>query len=586
MDSAVDSISAAKADLQRELERLDRSILAAQEDGDYALVADFEEQKDRLRIAHASKVASIRSRTSLEIVRDTDQEPVYVPGFGNEPRLLAKDTGAVGVHLLCDLIKRKSTLTFERTFETALDLIDQECGKSIVASQGQIWRYNRTSGVWEALEQEMLERHVAGYFNASVDGKTPYRCTAWTLRDAIEFGKMRVGDREFFDNPVRGIAAGNGFLKLHQPPVDGQYLSYVDHSPAYRCRSGYSFSLGSDIDRLFELQPYENHFLAFHPEWMAVMPTYLETCYGAWLRGNSDPEMDARFMQEFEGISMLGIAPTFARALFIRGTGGTDIDSGNNGKGAYYNLLARTFPSGSVRGALDLSSWKQPHERTGLMGGKLLGLMDEVSHIGNPDLFRIVVTGGDINARFTGANSGPAFTYRPIAGIVMAGHELPNLPAKHLNGVARRLAFVDFQNIFKRGSNYIPEAELFARIQPELPYIFAWRLAGALRALQAGDYTQPSGQASAIKTFVAENDPLIQFWDDCVEISESARTHSGTVWSRFKSWSEHANQKLTMTQIGFAKAFKQIATKRGATHDPNNKVYRGIALSGEDYEAR
>lgn len=584
MDSAADTIARAKADLQRELDRLDRRIAAAEEEGDHALAYDFEQQKDKLRIDYASRVASVhQSRPNLNLVHNMEDEPPHIPGYGNEPRLLAKDTSAVGVHLLCDLIKRKNCLTYERDFDTALGLVAQERDRSIVACQGQIWRFNRTTGIWEGMDQKYLERHVSDYFNMTVEGKTPFRSTAWTLRDSIEFAKMHIGNESFFDSPPRGIAIGNWFVKLLQPAVNGQHLEFVEHNANHRCRSGYPFDLDESISPLFDLQPYDGHFSAFHPEWLARMPTYLQTCYGAWLKGNLDPEMDARFMQEWEGLSMLGLAPTFAKALFIRGTPGTDTTSGNNGKGTYYSILQQTFPAGSVRGALDLKSWKQTYERTGLMGA-LMGQMDEVDDIGNPDLFRIIVTGGDINARFTGGKSSEPFTYRPIAGIVMAGHELPHLPARQLNGVARRLAFVDFPNVFRRGTGgtHIPEVELFARIQKELPYIFAWRLAGALRALQAGDYTQTSGQSNATKEFITSSDPMLQFWDDCIELSENGRTPARTLWSAFKSWSEYSNQKLKMTQIGFAKAFKTLATKRGASHDPNNKVYRGIKITGEE----
>jgi putative DNA primase/helicase len=168
------------------------------------------------------------------------------------------------------------------------------------------------------------------------------------------------------------------------------------------------------------------------------------------------------------------------------------------------------------------------------------------------------ITGGDqITARFMRQDF---FTFKPQLKLWIAGNHKPGLrnvdPA-----MRRRMNLIPF-------SVAIPEAErdrdLAVKLKGEWPIILRWMIEGCLEWQRVGLCT-PDIVRSATDDYMAQEDNLAQWLDECCEIASVYRATSGEAFESWKRWAERNGE-----HTGSQKKFSQRLEDRGFGKERNN----------------
>lgn len=531
--------------------------------------------------------------------RPTPQPPAPTPppnlSILRTPELTRPSELAIGMHVLVDRLRGSDRPTFIDTWDDVVKTVEGETGKRIVSDEAQIWIYNDPDerrhpqapepdpdtpfGAWTAIPHADLIRHVTRYEGTRIKAsKADCLLNDHKIAGAVKCAKARIAVSEFFANSRPGLAFRNAYATINLETGD---LELYKHSPLYKCRSAYPWPLSEYTPEWLDLKADAPYLQATHEAWGAAnaCPTWMRLLR-TWTAPNKNPGQDIAFIQELLGLSILGYATQKGKALFIIGTGGSGPESGNNGKSTFLDLLEQVIfpPKKTIQ--TDLSSWGQSYERTQLMNGILLCGLDESRKFPDAGLLNKIITGGSIQARYSGARSSELFSYKPIAGVIAAGQKLPEL--SDMLGAQRRWVFIDFKNTIDR-KDVIDLNILKLMIKEEIGSIMLWILQGARRAIRQG-YTIPDASKVYSQEFAEMNDPAMRFWQDCIQVEAGCKLKSTSIWRRFLQWAEleHLDTRPgKISQIGFMRnQFKPLAMqqKNGVEYDHTHSTYNNLSF--------
>jgi putative DNA primase/helicase len=274
------------------------------------------------------------------------------------------------------------------------------------------------------------------------------------------------------------------------------------------------------------------------------------------------------FLQRFLGYCCTGHVHEHV-IVFLYGTGA-------NGKSVFVNTVAGIFGDYAVVPPIEMflvSKYdRHPTEIARLQGARLV-VAQETEKGRSWDEAKIkALTGGDrLTGRFM---RGDFFDFKPTHKLLISGNTKPSLRNVD-EGIRRRFLIVPF-------TVQIPPAErdpnLAEKLKAEWPAILRWVVDGCLEWHRVG-LVVPTIVREATEAYLAGQDTLEQWIEDCLEEDPNAFTATRALFVSWKGWSEARNMRA-----GTEKAFAEELVGKG--YQPHRTMsargFNGLALKAHD----
>jgi P4 family phage/plasmid primase-like protien len=361
-------------------------------------------------------------------------------------------------------------------------------------------------GVWKDMPKSYLEGFAEENFDPSP-----------TNQMVSEFlGKMtrsNLRDQKWFEGTQGIVNFQNGVLNM-----DSREL--MSHSP--------------DYPFLYKL-PFEYD------------PTAICPRFDQYLEEVTLEDADVKnVLLEFMGYTLAGVSPEIGqKALILTG-------EGSNGKSVLLDLLKYMAGEGNYA-SLYMGSELAKMENRYQLDGKLFNVSEEVPEraMSDSSLFKSLVTGGEVQARKLYCDS---FSMKTNAKIIMACNDLPKTRDTS-HGILRRLIIVPFKRRFTEKNRDI---HLRKKIYAEASGIFNRAMEGLDRFFKQEQFTESKTIKKAVESYHEENDPLILWFKDTYEDSETENPIPvKEVYEKYKFAMEDMEER-PMTMIAFSRAMARI----------------------------
>lgn len=144
-----------------------------------------------------------------------------------------------------------------------------------------------------------------------------------------------------------------------------------------------------------------------------------------------------------------------------------------------------------------------------------------------------------------------AFVFIPKFKLWFAFNHKPQIPDDS-EGMWRRPKLILFNQSFKEpgecGSNDLPkDKDLESTLLSEYPGILNWLVNGCLDYRRDG-LQEPREVTAATKQYRDENNPLIEFIEDCCVVDAGASTKVGALYDAYKEWSEMNGERYPLSR--------------------------------------
>ena len=182
--------------------------------------------------------------------------------------------------------------------------------------------------------------------------------------------------------------------------------------------------------------------------------------------------------------------------------------SGANGKSVLFEVVRALLGAENVSHYSLQSLTVDPSYARAHLANKLLNYATELSGKSDPNVFKQLVSGEPVEARFP---YGQPFMLTDYAKLIFNCNELP-ADVEHTHAYFRRFLIVPFNET-------IPEAEQDKQlavkiIDAELSGIFNWVLTGLNRLLEQGRFTQSAVVSKQVENYRLQADSVRSFLDD------------------------------------------------------------------------
>jgi P4 family phage/plasmid primase-like protien len=401
-------------------------------------------------------------------------------------------------------------------------------GRPLVTSEGAIWVYDRTRGIWssEGVERALRTTIVERFAGIPAGPKAvPLRVNNADVEGVIKIVKLLTEDAKFFASAPAGVACENGFVTL-----DG----VVPHSDTHRARTHYPLAFAPDA----RSQRWEK---------------FLDDLF----RDDSDKAQKIACLQEVFGGALFGLSTRFQKCAVA--TGG-----GSNGKSTLFTIIRTLFPDGKVQ-AIPPKKWEHGFTLANFRG-TLLNLVSDMPHgaIIDSEHFKEIIAGDVVTAE---EKHKPAFSLRPIAGHVFACNELP-ATSDHSFGFWRRFLVIPFLRNFEDD----PARDTMIAekiIATERAGVLAWLVTGARRLDAAKTYTVPASHAAAMTKWQNEANTVGLFKAECTAPWPKLGTgiQASRLYALYRNWAELGGFKSV--------ARTQFAQRMAALGCPSQKKEDG-----------
>ncbi len=418
--------------------------------------------------------------------------------------------------------------------EIAARVLDRLGPDPVTYDVGRAWRYSPARGVWEALDEELLE-DIAGSFAGAPctfgDGE-PLRIGASAVKGARHILRNRLladPARLTFSAAPAGMAFVNGFVT-----VAGGVVALAAHSPTRLARWRYEFTYDASAPC--------PRFLGFLGELFADV---------------SGEEREGRIalLQEFLGACLVGDATRYQRYLVMFAPGG-------NGKSELLRVCRACFPPGTVT-SLEPQKWSDDRHAAALEGVRA-NFVDELPDdeiMGGHNVKRIV-TGEPLTARRVYKD---AITFSPKCGHIFATN-VPIQSSDYSDGFWERPAVLLLSRKFRASPHRRLEAAK-GIVEEELAGIVAWAIEGAARAQRLRGYSEPASSAATLLEWRDDNDQVRGFVG---EKPLGGSWEAATLYDAYREWAKASGCAVMslakfgrrLVANGLAERWR-TATKRG-----------------------
>lgn len=270
-------------------------------------------------------------------------------------------------------------------------------------------------------------------------------------------------------------------------------------------------------------------------------------------------ESDRLTIQEFFGYSLIR-SKRYHKGMIFDG-------DGRNGKGVLLNLLkALHYKNASI----NLDNLRGFGLENGL-DASLLSCPELPKKNFDSELFKSIVAEDEINVD---RKHKKAVSASLPGKLVILTNGLPTLTDRSA-GFWARLLIIQFKVSFVGRE----DTGLEKRIrQTELPAILNWAVAGLVRLLQNGRFTEGESLRRAVETARLESDPIRLFiHDKGAAIAENTWIGKDDIFGRFQMWSEH-NGFAKCNNVTFWKRFRSVfpelreKDRKGGGREVNIKI--------------
>jgi putative DNA primase/helicase len=277
----------------------------------------------------------------------------------------------------------------------------------------------------------------------------------------------------------------------------------------------------------------------------------------------SDKELQD-YIQRMFGYILTGV--TFEHALFFfYGTGA-------NGKSVFLNTIAGVLGDYSRVAPIEtfIASHTESHptDLAGLQGARLVIATETEDGRRWAESKLKSLTGGDrISARFMRQDY---FDFTPQFKLGFAGNHRPGLRSVD-DAMRRRMNLIPF-------SVTIPVAKrdpkLAEKLRNERGGILAWAIEGCL-AWQKIGLKQPKVVSAATNEYLAAEDALGRWLDECTVKSPNAKAGSSDLFHNWRRWADNSGE-----YVGSQKRFSQNLEARGfiTSRTKTERVFVGLRL--------
>ena len=341
----------------------------------------------------------------------------------------------------------------------------------------------------------------------------------------------------------RLVAFRNGLIDLDEALAAGRPPALRPHDPRHFCGVALPFQ--------------------YDPE--AGCPLWSVTLGGILPATGPDDRRDA-VLQEAMGLTILPGDLSFQKFLILVGPGG-------NGKSTVLETWEAMLGADNVAHVpLDALGGEF---RMGEMAGKLANIAGDMNHLDKVAEGQLKqLTTGDpiqINRKFL-----PPVTMRPTARLIFAANVLPPIHDRS-DGVWRRMIAMPFLRTIPDSEK---DRERARRLKAELPGIFNWALAGAIRLHQQGRFTG----CGVCRRCVAEHrlgcDPFRQFIEETVLQGPGRAVLTDDLYDAYREFCE-AGGRYPKSKTEFGKevlTLPGVLKRRRGDGMPRKHEYVGLGL--------
>lgn len=435
-------------------------------------------------------------------------------------------------------------------------LLDDDPSAQVVYTEGQLWEYIPSQGIWQAIPEDELHR-IIGSFDGSEydDGKNirTLRISHMFATGAIQRAEIQVSSPNHFTHAAPLLVFSDCVVQLG---AAGE-IEQKPHSPDVLARAGYPFVYNPNAKAPKFKKMLKEHFA-----------------------GDEDAPEKIAALQEFFGVCLFGIATRFQKCLALPSEGGS-------GRSTMLEIIEKAMPRDSVA-HVDAKELRSP-ERRAKLPGKLLNFSDEVP----PDAFlesedfKKLVVGNVVSAE---EKYKPSFEFRPVGGFVFPIQV--SASAELSDAFFRRFIIIRYRHNFegsaKRNMNLAAEI-----IRSELAGVVAWMIEGAARRLKRTTYTTPASHveeenkwklaADTVRTFLNTQyakslfkEPRSKGYDDIGRATGEPKeqhdwTPGGVLYGEYQDWCGANGHRKPVASPEFKRRVEKIGYLQ--VHTRNGSFY-------------
>ena len=413
----------------------------------------------------------------------------------------------------------------------------------IYFSEGDFWFWNEQH--WEPLTETMLFPFIRKYDGRAIVSEDSTSPKLWKLSERVRSGvqKLIAIERrfdDFFKSAATGINVNNGFIELQNGKAE-----LIKHTAEHRTRHVLKVNWSGN--------------LCSEPPKDSLLYTLIEGCF----RGDDDALQKAHTLSEVAAAALLGLGTKLAnpKAAILYGP------SAGNGKSKFLGLF-RSLMDDRMTSTLTAQQLGDEKMRATLPG-ILLNTADELGSAAiRSDTFKSAITGEQTAARQVYK---VPISFSPVAQHIFATNTLLPFSDGMDPGVLRRIHIIPFNRT-------IPEDQRIANldrfiVEKEADVLLDWIIAGAVRLLEQGHFTQVPSAANVLQDWISISDP-IDAWlndEDYVEVTGASADyiHVREAFAAFQKWSDAVG--LKSSDVPWQKVFTQ---RIGKLNRKDVSIYR------------
>lgn len=402
-----------------------------------------------------------------------------------------------------------------------------------IYDEGSFYQYDTGTGIWDQLDENRAGKIVQDYDGYHVGDKI-LKLKESDVKGALACARREVFEPRFFADAPPGLVFRDTFIRV----MPNGAIEKVAHASANRARFAYDFDYVEDEPTKF-----------------------LET-----LEGMFAPDKDAkekiRFIGEFAGACLLGVATKLQRWVLLRGLG-------DDGKSTLIDMIRTAMPPGSTC-SIRPEDLEDEYSRAGL-AGKLLNTVTEIKQkaVLDAETLKAVTVGDEMQGRHI--HQAP-IQFKPRAGHLYAANGYPKF-SDSSHGFWRRPIVVTFNRRFTGD----PEREMGRAdtvMAAERAHVVCWLIRHGAKAFARESYLEPRSHFIALKEWRGETDAVFEFLDEKLVASKNKTASTENGWSRpndlyqsFLTWAIKTGRKAMSSN-----AFGRRLTDLGHTEIKTNGV--------------
>ncbi|MGC6499974.1 MAG: DNA primase family protein [Henriciella sp.] len=367
---------------------------------------------------------------------------------------------------------------------------------------------------WTPLSAERLHEFIREYdgcdFVAPSGRPSRYLLNKTRHNSVLHLLRLELLQPDFFREAPLGVACRSGFIALDEAGgVDLQ-----THSPDHRQRHLLEADWCGDVTET------------------PVSGGLFDRLLSGSFKGDDEADAKVALLAEMLGAAAFGLSIRLAepKAIILLG------ETAGNGKTQVLELMRGLLPGSAVASVTPAEMAKE--QRRAQLAGVRLNAADELGVDAiRSDTFKAIVTGDRTSGKTV---YHPPFEFCPEAFHAFATNKLPPFTDGMDRGVRRRLAILAFDRTIPAEERIKDLGKRIAR--EEANAMLAMAVAGAVRLLRQGCFTETASGRQRMAEWVLVSDMVAAFFEDneVVEITgeRDDKVTSKDAYVAFASWAK------------------------------------------------